>query len=88
MAEDPDDPPTLVTPDDAAPRAVTIVDAVPGGARIEAKVVGLDEDVVTVGVGDALRRFSRVTGFELKGGGSWSTWRLAGADFRLLRRKR
>lgn len=86
--EDPDDPPTLVTLDDAAPKAVTIVDAVPGGARRETKVVELTDDLVSVDVDGVVRRFSRISGFELKGGASWSTWRLAGADFRLLRRKR
>lgn len=70
------------------PSVVTIVDSIPGGARLEVEVVSMDEDVLVVRVGAEQRRFSRISGFELRGGGSWSTWRLAGSDFRLLRRKR
>lgn len=71
-----------------APKVVTIVDSIPGGARVEAVVESIDDDVVVVRAGDALRRFSRISGFEIQGGGSWSTWRLAGSDYRLLRRRR
>jgi hypothetical protein len=70
------------------PKVVTIVDSMPGGARAEVEIVTLDEDVVTVRTSGDPRRFSRITGFELRPGGSWSTWRLSGSDFRLLRRKR
>ncbi|MFO0618949.1 MAG: hypothetical protein U0414_40550 [Polyangiaceae bacterium] len=70
------------------PKVVTIVDAIPGGARAEVEVIALDEDIVTVRAGAEARRFSRISGFEIRPGGSWSTWRLAGSDFRLLRRKR
>ncbi len=67
---------------------MTIVDSIPGGARLEVEVVEMEEDVLTVRAGELIRRFSRVSGFELRPGGSWSTWRLSGSDFRLLRRKR
>lgn len=76
------------------PKVVTIVDSIPGGARLEVEIVALDEDVVAVRApsvateAEQLRRFSRISGFELRPGGSWSTWRLSGSDFRLLRRKR
>jgi hypothetical protein len=67
---------------------VTLVNAVPDGERSAADVLRVDDDFVVVRHQGVERRFSRHTGFEIRGGGSWSTWRLAGADFRTVRRRK
>ena len=74
--------------------AVTIVSGLRHAERrIVVTVRGVDDDWVFVddveGSANAEpRRFSRATGFEHKEGGGWSTWRLAGKDFRRFKLER
>jgi hypothetical protein len=68
--------------------SVTLVDSVPDGARVEAPVLRIDRDFVHVRLAGAERRFSRASGFEVRPGGGWSTWRLSGSDFRRVRVRR
>lgn len=58
--------------------------------RVVVTVRQVDDEWVVVdsSEGTEARRFSRVTGFEHKEGGGWSTWRLAGRDFRRLKIER
>ncbi len=73
---------------DAAPAATaTIVDS-STGSRARVEVLSFDERFVTVDVVGEARRFSRVTGFEIPVGGSWSVWRLAGKDLRAWKPRR
>ena len=71
-------------PTTKAPALVTIVNGADEDERVAAPIVGLDELWVVVVVGNVERRFSRKTGFEHPSGGSWSAWRLSGADRRRL----
>jgi hypothetical protein len=64
---------------------VTIVNGATENERIAVPIVRLDDAWVFVRVGEVERRFSRKTGFEHPPGGSWSAWRLAGADRRRLK---
>lgn len=63
---------------------VTIVNGWRGGDRAVVPVVKVDSDYVWVEVLGEVRRFSRSTGFEHPPGGTWSTWRLSGKDYRRL----
>ncbi len=67
---------------------ITIVNGASDGERVAAPLVRLDDAWVFVKVGDVERRFSRQTGFEHPPGGSWSAWRLSGADRRRLKKER
>lgn len=68
--------------------SVTIVNAVPTGVRLVVPIARVDEDYVYVRTTkDLEQRYSRATGFEIQEGGAWSTWRLAGKDFRRFRKK-
>ncbi|MFO0548971.1 MAG: lyase family protein [Polyangiaceae bacterium] len=61
---------------------VTIVNGPRHGERAVVPITRFDEHFVYVELFGEERRFSRHTGFELKGGAAWSTWRLSGADHR------
>lgn len=74
--------------DGEAPTTLTIVNGANGTDRVEARVVRIDDAWVVVRVGEVERRFSRRTGFEHPSGGSWSAWRLSGADHRKLSSKK
>lgn len=75
-----------MTPTAKAPAMITIVNGADDEERIAAPLVSVDETWVVVRVGEVERRFSRKTGFEHPTGGSWSAWRLSGADRRRLAR--
>jgi hypothetical protein len=62
-------------------RVVIIVHSV-SGERIEAKLVRMERRHLWVSVNGVERRFSLHRGFEVPEGGSWSAWRLSGADHR------
>jgi hypothetical protein len=66
---------------------VTIVSGLRGAElRVVVRVTELDDDWVFVAGEQGVRRFSRATGFEHTEGGGWSTWRLAGTDYRRLKK--
>lgn len=62
---------------------MTIVHSV-SGERLEADFVRMETRHVWVRADGVERRFSRHRGFEVPAGGSWSAWRLSGADHRAL----
>jgi len=68
-----------------APALITIVNSARKDERIAVPVVAIDPVWVVVRVGEIDRRFSRKSGFEHPPGGSWSAWRLSGADRRRLK---
>lgn len=68
-----------------APALITLVNGASDGERVTVPIARLSDAWVFVRVGDVERRFSRSTGFEHPPGGSWSAWRLSGADRRRLR---
>ncbi len=58
------------------------------GERVSVELVTVEPLTLVVRRGAELLRFSRVTGFEQRGGGSWSAWRLAGKDHRRFKVER
>jgi hypothetical protein len=70
---------------------VTIVSGLRGAeSRVVVPIHSVDDEWVYVHTPNEPepRRFSRVTGFEHREGGGWSTWRLAGKDFRRFKIER
>jgi len=52
------------------------------GERVSVAILRIEPGFIVVDREGEELRFNRRTGFEMKSGGSWSAWRLAGKDHR------